>query len=490
MQIKAKCDTMNNISIIVVDSGKDIRETDFDNLASNMSSGQYYTSYAYFEAVLDIGKYTLVLSSQDDSIVPEYTMEINRIKDNSLNYELKMPLNATRLNFPELPYTELIKGEWTKENSKGTYRIITDNYQVFFKNPGYVLKVAEDTDFISCLKPVSKVNEGKDIPSTCIAIYEILPDYKFEMIYEDDSYAGRPWGYFSHKVTLKKNELGYLLLCVTFERGSIGPYELILNSSHKFFEIIDSKKYFEKRFSKHLLGNWTKMSAGGCSSEPTFALNPQYFLRINDEESEKVNGNSEKNEGDAILELISHNQYPVGIGLLEMETVKPIYELDAVEVSQMKSNASFLVELNTLQHKLKKGINYMVILATYTAGQLGYFDFKVDSDLPINLEEIKIKSYTQKVTLEGEFNAQNNKGPLEEDEFTIFLKNPSVFLQVNMMTDMRFHLYSKQDLCARLDLYEINESYEYINIGNSGTYSPLKMGVFIEYFLAFKTYKI
>ena len=60
-----------------------------------------------------------------------------------------------------------------------------------------MLKVDEPTDIICNLRAVTSATEGKDIPSTCIAVYEIMDDYKFIMLYEDDSYAGRPWGYFS-----------------------------------------------------------------------------------------------------------------------------------------------------------------------------------------------------------------------------------------------------------------------------------------------------
>ena len=49
-----------------------------------------------------------------------------------------------------------------------------------------------------------------------------------------------------------------------------------------------------------------------------------------------------------------------------------------------------------------------------------------------------------------------------------------------MLTDIRVHLYTKTDLILRLDLYEIAQGYEYNLIASSGTYSPLKMGVYVE----------
>ena len=74
IQVKAKCEGQHNVSLIALVSGKDARETEFDNLANNMSSGQYFTSFAYFQAVLEPNSYTLILSSQDEDIVHTPTL--------------------------------------------------------------------------------------------------------------------------------------------------------------------------------------------------------------------------------------------------------------------------------------------------------------------------------------------------------------------------------------------------------------------------------
>ena len=138
-------------------------------------------------------------------------------------------------------------------------------------------------------------------------------------------------------------------------------------SSKKLKEVAPSTTYFSKKHSKHVLGNWTKINAGGCSSEPTFALNPQYKLCI----SPNLPATDVPDEVEVVLELTSHNQYPVGIAILEA-SVGPLYACDAVEISQLKSNSSFLVELNTLRTKIKKSLNYIVIVSTYAAQQVWY----------------------------------------------------------------------------------------------------------------------
>ena len=44
----------------------------------------------------------------------------------------------------------------------------------------------------------------------------------------------------------------------------------------------------------------------------------------------------------------------------------------------------------------------------------------------LDIEEIKMKSYTQRISLEGEFNSDNNKGTPEENDLLTYywpLKN-------------------------------------------------------------------
>lgn len=61
-----------------------------------------------------------------------------------------------------------------------------------------MVRVSEETDVRLNLRATSPAASGKDVPSTCIAVYAVLDgNLRFSMIYEDDSYAARPWGYFS-----------------------------------------------------------------------------------------------------------------------------------------------------------------------------------------------------------------------------------------------------------------------------------------------------
>ncbi len=60
------------------------------------------------------------------------------------------------------------------------------------------------------------------------------------------------------------------------------------------------------------------------------------------------------------------------------------------------------------------------------------------------------------------------------------MQNPTVFLRTNMLTDVRIHMYSDCGLTIKMELYEISDGYRYNSVANTGTYSPLKMGIYLE----------
>lgn len=101
------------------------------------------------------------------------------------------------------------------------------------KNPGYVVKVKEPITARCQLVPIDPIVEGHEIPSVSICILEILDNFKFRIINEDDHYAGRAWGYFTEEFTLQPNKNGYLLLCINFDRGAEGHFKFIFMSDQQ-----------------------------------------------------------------------------------------------------------------------------------------------------------------------------------------------------------------------------------------------------------------
>jgi hypothetical protein len=89
------------------------------------------------------------------------------------------------------------------------------------KNPGFLAKVSTETKIKCQLRPNlgdrSPKTEMGNCPSMSVCVFELLPNHKFEILIEDDSYAGKPWGYHSPEFTLPPNDLGYLLLCINYD---------------------------------------------------------------------------------------------------------------------------------------------------------------------------------------------------------------------------------------------------------------------------------
>ena len=83
---------------------------------------------------------------------------------------------------------------------------------------------------------------------------------------------------FYRTITLSPNENGYLLLCLNYDKGYIGNFELTVNSNKKNFSIEDSSELRKLGYTKYLKGFWSKENAGGCMSELNFYKNPRYFF--------------------------------------------------------------------------------------------------------------------------------------------------------------------------------------------------------------------
>ena len=127
------------------------------------------------------------------------------------------------------------------------------------KNPGYVVKLTQQTDIRCQLVPIDPIVEGHEIPSVSICIFEILDDNKFRIIQEDDHYAGRAWGYFTEELTLPPTKNGYLFLCINFDRGAEGNYKFCLMSDKKLpYDIVDFNQVFYKKYTDQYIGEWSE----------------------------------------------------------------------------------------------------------------------------------------------------------------------------------------------------------------------------------------
>ena len=100
------------------------------------------------------------------------------------------------------------------------------------------------------------------------------------------------------------NPWGYLVLCLNFQKGALGKFELTIQSDKPISEIKDNLDLVKKEYSCQLKQSWNKANAGGCVNEKTFLRNPKYEI--------SVSGDCE-----AFIELSSPFSYPLGIYLIE-----------------------------------------------------------------------------------------------------------------------------------------------------------------------------
>jgi len=75
------------------------------------------------------------------------------------------------------------------------------------KNPSFWMAPPDVTTKTRLsLRSTDTLVQGEDFPSVCICIYEIIDGSTYRVFMEDDSYAGRPWGFYTpysqHHLTL------------------------------------------------------------------------------------------------------------------------------------------------------------------------------------------------------------------------------------------------------------------------------------------------
>jgi hypothetical protein len=115
---------------------------------------------------------------------------------------------------------------------------------------------------------------------------------------------------------------------------------------------------FYNKHTEAIIGEWNMKAnnCGGCSQKPTFFRNPQYLIQT-------------KKSTQALFELDSPDQFPVGMVLFEIpcqDEAKQISKMDYCElVSNPRTNPTFLTEVNTLRTNLRLNKSYILVPSTY-----------------------------------------------------------------------------------------------------------------------------
>ena len=101
-----------------------------------------------------------------------------------------------------------------------------------------------------------------------ICVFEILDNYRFRIILEDDHYAGRAWGYYTEEFQLEPNKNGYLFVCINFDRVVEGNFQFnFMTDKPVKSKVQDFNDVFYKSYTEQLVGSWDEnlMTTGGCS---------------------------------------------------------------------------------------------------------------------------------------------------------------------------------------------------------------------------------
>ena len=85
LQIKAQAHKSCSLMVMLMESGKDITETPFENIVKNKNPGFYFSGFTYMEALLQAKEYTLVLATQESKQLGDYKIEISRIAHQTLS---------------------------------------------------------------------------------------------------------------------------------------------------------------------------------------------------------------------------------------------------------------------------------------------------------------------------------------------------------------------------------------------------------------------
>jgi len=68
--------------------------------------------------------------------------------------------------------------------------------------------------------------------------------------------------------------MGYLVLCLNYEKGQTGKFKLTIGSDKPIEDIKDASELLKKQYSHRIKGFWSKDNAGGCMTELSFYRNP------------------------------------------------------------------------------------------------------------------------------------------------------------------------------------------------------------------------
>lgn len=411
---------------------KDIREMPLKNIVEGISQGFFSEGVGSLEISLIPGKYTFILTIKN-GVDGKYKVFFSELSEEIKEFPILSPISFKESNSFAVNYMEdkrekfekTVIGEWNLTNSKGISRVNCNKYQNFMRNPGYIIKFSSQSKTTFSLKSLDYEilymnhlieNEKNDDefdyepPSISLCLYEIQKNLSFKLIFEDLLNIPTPWGSFICDFPIKVYDNPYLLLCLNYEKGYEGSYQLEIGSTNAF-DIKENSNLLELGSKKTLKGKWDEKNCGGCSSEILFYKNPLYELSFSNFSSDiEKNKTKENNYIQCHIVIECFNQaFPLGLYLFECHNDEKYIE-DMTMINIIETTDVFLKEVNTLSFDLQCDKKYIILACTHKSGQKGEFSLSVYSNAEnekINFKEIQIKKEifnNEKKTYMGQWN--------------------------------------------------------------------------------------
>ena len=145
------------------DHDESLYDVTYEKFMNSTNAGFYYQGISYVSTKLDRGSY-YILNSIQNTVAGTYTLTVS-----ALSYRLTEEPNLvvpefepdtktqteyfgiTKYNLASDPamqkfnHTQSLFGSWTPTSSYGTHRATIDCYQIFMKNPGYIIRPPSDS---------------------------------------------------------------------------------------------------------------------------------------------------------------------------------------------------------------------------------------------------------------------------------------------------------------------------------------------------------
>lgn len=471
---------------------KDIREIPLKNIVEGISQGFFSEGVGSLEISLIPGKYTLILTVKN-CVDGNYKIIFSELSEEIKEFPILSMISLKESNNFFVQYMEnkpqkfekTLVGEWNIANSKGIGRVNCNKYQNFMRNPGYILKFSSPSVATFSLKSLDyeilymnhliendKNDDEFDYepPSIGLCLYEIESNLNFKLIFEDLLSIPAPWGSFICDFPIKNSENPYLLLCLNYEKGYEGSYQLEIGSTSAF-EIKENSNLLELKGKKTLKGKWNEQNYGGCSSEISFYKNPIYELSFNNilNDNDKKKTKESQNIQCHIAIECSNQSYPLGLYLFECHNEEKYIE-DMTMINIIETTDVFLKEVNTISVNVQYDKKYIILACTHKSGQKGEFLLTVYSNLEnekIALREIPKKKEilnSEKKTYMGQWNKKSVSKS--------FLIKPK---KMSGEAYVKIHLFNSQNKKCGIFFYE-NEKLALQKLNNE----TLSIGCFAK----------